>query len=33
MLIIAGTVQVDEDDRDAYVADCRPVVERGGTPG
>ncbi|PXY32382.1 putative quinol monooxygenase [Prauserella muralis] len=28
MLIIAGRIRVDERDRDAYVADCRRVVEQ-----
>ncbi|MCO1654232.1 putative quinol monooxygenase [Pseudonocardia humida] len=27
MLIIAGHLAVDPAERDAYVADCRPVVE------
>ena len=28
MLIIAGQLTVDSDDRDRYVSDCKPVVEQ-----
>ena len=34
MLIIAGRLEVDPDDRDRYVSDCRPVVEQArSAPG
>ena len=34
MLIIAGHLIVHPDERDAYVADCRPVVEAAhASPG
>ena len=34
MLIVAGHLEVDAEDRDRYVSDCRPAVEQArAAPG